>query len=139
MRYALLADGIALIHALFVLFVMFGSLLVLRWPRAIWLHLPALVWGLFVEFSGAICPLTPLEFRFRVLGGESGYSEDFLSHWLLTVLYPESLTRGLQIALGSSLLVLNLSLYTWIWRKSRRRIGTRFSNGERESTNAPDK
>ena len=120
MRYALFADAIAFIHSLFVLFVMFGSLLVLRWPRATWLHLPALVWGLIVEFSGAICPLTPLESRFRLLGNESGYSEDFLSHWLLTVLYPESLTRGLQTALGVLLLLLNLSLYGWIWRKNRR-------------------
>jgi hypothetical protein len=120
MPYALFADALAFIHALFVLFVIFGSLLVLRWPRVTWVHLPALVWGLFVEFSGAVCPLTPLESRFRVLGDESGYSEDFLSHWLLTVLYPESLTRGLQIALGVLLLLLNLSLYSWIWRKSRR-------------------
>ena len=119
MRYQLYADSIAFIHLLFVLFVMFGSLLLLRWPRVIWLHLPALAWGLIVEFSGAICPLTPLESRLRAMAGETGYTDDFLSRWLLTVLYPEQLTRGLQIALGTSLLVLNLSLYVWIWKKSR--------------------
>ena len=120
MWYAFVADVIVLVHALFVLFVMFGSLLVLRWPRAAWLHVPALLWGLFVEFSGATCPLTPLESWFRGLQGEIGDSQDFLSRWLLTVLYPESLTRGLQITLGASLLLLNLSLYAWVWRKSRR-------------------
>jgi uncharacterized protein DUF2784 len=138
MPYVLLADGIAFIHALFVLFVMFGALLVLRWPRVLWLHLPALLWGLFVEFSGAVCPLTPLELRFRVLGGESGYREDFLSHWLLTAMYPESLTRGLQIVLGLLLLVLNLSLYAWIWKTSRAEPELGVTPDE-DSTNAPDK
>ena len=119
MWYIVLADAVALIHVLFVLFVVFGSLLLLRWPRAAWLHGPALVWGLIVEFSGVTCPLTPLESRLRALGGESGYSEDFVSHWLMAVLYPESLTRGLQIAMGSSLLLLNIGIYVWIGRRSR--------------------
>jgi Protein of Unknown function (DUF2784) len=120
MSYLVLADVIAFMHLLFVLFVVFGALLVLRWPWMLWIHGPALLWGLFVEFAGAICPLTPLESRLRLLGGEAGYSEDFLSHWLLSVLYPESLSRGLQSALGASLLLLNIGLYLWIWR---RRLG----------------
>jgi hypothetical protein len=119
MWYVVLADALALVHVLFVLFVVFGSLFVLRWARAAWLHGPALAWGLIVEFSGVTCPLTPLESRLRTLGGESGYSEGFVSHWLLTVLYPESLTRGLQIALGASLLLLNLGIYVWIARRYR--------------------
>ena len=120
MAYVLLAAEIAFIHGLFVLFVIFGSVLVVCWPRAIWLHLPALAWGVIVELSGAMCPLTPLEFHFRALAGQSGYNEDFLSRWLFTVLYPGQLTRGIQIALGASLLALNLFLYLWIWRTSRR-------------------
>lgn len=120
MGYVLLADAIAFVHALFVLFVIFGSVLVLRWPRAVWLHLLALAWGVIVELSGAMCPLTPLEVRLRVLAGQSGYREDFLSRWLLTVLYPDQLTRGVQIGLGASLLALNLALYLWIWRSGRR-------------------
>ena len=122
MRYLLLADAIALIHVLFVFFVVFGSFFVLRWPRAVWLHVPALAWGVCVEWSGATCPLTPLENRLRVLGGEAGYSEDFLSHWLFMILYPEMLTRGLQVALGAAALVLNIGLYTWIWRKNVARL-----------------
>lgn len=120
MRYVLLADVVAVAHLLFVLFVIFGSLFLIRWPRMVWVHAPALLWGLFVEFAGAICPLTPLESRLRVLGGETGYPEDFLSHWLQTVLYPVGLTRGLQIALGTSLLLLNLGLYLWVGRQLNR-------------------
>lgn len=120
MWYAVLADAVALVHFLFVLFVVAGSLLALRWPRAAWFHAPALMWGLIVECAGALCPLTPLENRLRVLGGESGYNEDYVSHWLLSLLYPASLTRSLQVTLGGSLLLLNLCLYAWIWSKRRR-------------------
>lgn len=119
MWYVFLADAVALVHLLFVLFVTAGSLLVLRWPRAVWLHAPALVWGVIVEFAGTTCPLTPLETRLRVLGGELGYTDDFVSHWLMAFLYPASLTPGLQTALGGLLVLLNLCLYAWIWTKRR--------------------
>ena len=118
------ADAVAVIHFLFVVFVLFGAFLVLAWPKAIWLHAPALMWGLVVECTGTECPLTPLENHLRVLSGESGYAEDFLSHWLRTVLYPESLTRGHQIAMGASLLLLNAGLYLWIIRRHRHQSGT---------------
>jgi hypothetical protein len=118
MPYVLLADAVALLHVLFVLFVIFGSIFVLRWPRAMWVHAPALVWGIIVECAGMTCPLTPLENRLRLLGGEAGYDEDFLSRWLVTILYPASLTRELQIALGTLLLLFNIGLYTWILRRS---------------------
>lgn len=119
MSYLLLADVIAFVHLLFVLFVVLGALFVLRWPWVLWIHLPALLWGLFIECTGAICPLTPLESRLRVLGGETGYSEDFVSHWLLTVLYPERLSPAAQFALGVSLLLSNVCLYLWIWASRR--------------------
>ncbi len=119
MWYVLLADVIAFVHLLFVLFVMFGALFILRWPAFLWIHPPSLLWGVIVECTGAICPLTPLESRLRLLGGGAGYTEDFLSHWLLTVLYPESLTRELQIAMGAALLLMNMGLYVWIWRRRR--------------------
>lgn len=119
MRYLLLADAVMLIHFLFVLFVIFGSLLVRPWPWMVWVHAPALTWGVIVETRGMVCPLTPLESRLRLLGGESGYAQDFLSHWLLTVLYPEYLTRGVQLAMGGLLLVVNLALYFWIWTSRR--------------------
>jgi hypothetical protein len=133
MGYVLLADAVMLVHFAFVLFVMFGSLFVLRWPWMAWIHAPAVSWGLTVEMAGLVCPLTPLESRLRLLGGESGYTEDFLSHWLLMVLYPDFLTRRLQIVLGTSLLVLNCSLYAWILIRHRNRRRTSARENGRTS------
>lgn len=117
MWYSLLADLIVLLHFAFVLFVLFGGLLNVKWPRAVWIHGPALVWGCIVEFTGVVCPLTPLENRLRVQSGEAGYQGDFLTNWLLPILYPDVLTPAIQLALGAVVLVLNLAIYTWIWRR----------------------
>lgn len=116
MWYSLLADLIVVLHFSFVLFVLFGGLLTVKWPHVMWVHGPALAWGSLVEFTGLVCPLTPLENRLRMMGGESGYHGDFLSRWLLPVLYPDFLTPGIQIALGCLLLALNVTIYAWIWR-----------------------
>ena len=116
MSYSLLADLVLILHLMFVLYVLFGGLLVLKWRRAAWLHLPAAAWGAFVEFSGWICPLTPLENWLRARGGESGYTRDFLSQYLLALLYPEGLTRTAQVILGLTVLLMNAALYWWIWR-----------------------
>lgn len=118
MSYGLLADLLALVHFLFVLFVIFGALFALRWPGAVWVHAPALVWGLTVEFAGLVCPLTPLENWLLMRAGRAGYQGDFLSRWLLTVLYPDSLTPRMQLVLGVLVMVLNVAIYTWIWRKA---------------------
>jgi hypothetical protein len=119
MRYLLLADAVMLVHLLFVLFVIFGSVLVLRWPWILWVHAPAFTWGVIVEIRGMVCPLTPLENRLRLLGGESGYTQDFLSDWLGTVLYPAFVGRGAQIAMGALLLLLNVALYFRVWTSRR--------------------
>src|SRR3954468_21770064 len=111
MIYRLLADGVVALHLGFVLFVVLGGLLTLRWPRVAWVHLPAAVWGAFVEFSSTICPLTPLENHFRRLGGEAGYSGGFIAHYMLPVLYPAGLTKGIQIALGVFVVLLNVTVY----------------------------
>lgn len=124
MLYRLLADLVVLVHLGFVLFVVLGGLLALRWPRAAWLHLPAALWGAGIEFAAGICPLTPLENHLRRLGGESGYSGGFVEYYVLPVLYPEGLTRGLQLALGTFVLVLNLAVYAIVWRRSRRSKGS---------------
>ena len=129
MPYLLLADVVAFVHLLFVLFVIFGALFVLRWPWMLWIHGPALLWGLIVEFTGVTCPLTPLESRLRLTGGEAGYGEDFISHWLLAVLYPEFLSRGVQFVLAGLLLVSNIGLYLWLWRRHQIQLG-RFSRSE---------
>jgi hypothetical protein len=117
MWYSLLANLVVLLHFTFVLFVLFGGLLTVKWPRVVWIHGPALLWGCIVEFTGTVCPLTPLESQLRMQGGEAGYEGDFVSRWLLPILYPESLTPSIQLALGAFVLVLNVAIYTWIWRR----------------------
>jgi hypothetical protein len=109
--YRALADLVLVLHFAFVLFVVLGGLLVLRWPRVAWLHIPAAIWGVLIEYTGWICPLTPLENSFRARGGEAGYSGGFIQHYVQPLLYPAGLTRGTQIVLGSFVLLLNLSAY----------------------------
>lgn len=121
MIYQLLADLVVLLHLGFVLFVVFGGLLALRWPRARWVHLPAALWGAWIELAGWVCPLTPLENRLRELGGEQGYSGGFIQHYLLPLLYPAGLTREIQIGLGLLVVVFNLVVYLAVWRRTRRR------------------
>ncbi len=111
MIYRALADLVLVVHLTFVLFVVLGGLLVLRWPRAAWLHIPAAVWGVLIEYTGWICPLTPLENSFRARGGEAGYSGGFIAHYIQPLLYPAGLTRSTQVVLGSLVLVLNLIAY----------------------------
>jgi hypothetical protein len=106
-------------HAGFVLFVICGGLLVLRWRRIAWLHLPAAMWGAIAEFSGWVCPLTPLENWLRQQAGETGYRSDFVAYYLLPVLYPDDLTRDVQLMLGTAVLAINVSVYGWLWRRSQ--------------------
>lgn len=111
MIYRALADVVLVAHLAFVLFVVLGGLLVLRWPWLAWLHLPAAVWGVLIEYSGWICPLTPFENSLRTQGGGAGYRGGFIEHYIQPVLYPLGLTRGTQLVLGSMLLILNLAAY----------------------------
>lgn len=119
MTYRLLADLVLLLHAAFVAFVMLGGLLALRWPRAAWLHLPLVAWGAGIEFLGGICPLTPLENRWRQLAGEQGYTGGFVEHYIVAALYPDGLTRNVQVALGLLVLAVNAAIYGWAWRRNR--------------------
>jgi hypothetical protein len=102
-----------------VLFVLFGGLLVLRWRRVMWLHLPAAVWGAVIEIAAWTCPLTPLEKWLRREGNLGGYDGGFVEHYILPVLYPQSLTRSIQLILGFIVVLLNLFVY---WRVLRRRV-----------------
>lgn len=115
----LLADAVLLLHLAFVLFVLFGGLLAFRWRTILRVHLPAVVWGAFVEFSGWICPLTPLENWLRAQGGEDGYQSDFVAHYVLPLLYPAGLTQEIQLILGAVVLIVNVSIYGWLWRSKR--------------------
>ena len=119
MPYGLLADAVLLAHAAFVAFVVLGGLLVLRWPRLAWVHLPVVAWGAGIEFTGGICPLTPLENLLRALAHEQGYAGGFVEHYVFGLLYPEGLTREIQVALGVGVLALNGAVYAWLWYRRR--------------------
>ena len=120
MWYRLLADAVLIIHLGFIAFVVLGGLLVLRWPRLAWLHLPTVAWGAWIEFTGSICPLTPLEIGLRARGGETAYRGGFIEHYVTALIYPEGLNRNQQVALGVFVLVLNAAVYGWLlWRRRK--------------------
>jgi hypothetical protein len=123
MGYRLAADAVVALHFAFIAFAVLGGFLVRRWPWVAWLHLPALAWGSWIAFTGSICPLTPLELRYRALAGEQGYEGGFIEHYLTRVIYPEGLTRGQQATLGAILLFLNFLAYARV--RSRRWPGNR--------------
>ncbi len=110
----LLVDVVIVIHCAFVLFVVFGGLLVMRLPRLMWIHLPAVLWGATLEFAGLVCPLTPYEISLRARAGLAGYDTGFIEHYLLPVLYPAGLTRGAQLILGTLVIAVNLAIYARI-------------------------
>ena len=119
--YGNLATLVVLFHFAFLLFVMFGGLLVLRWRRVVWLHIPCFLWGSWIEVSGGICPLTPLEQRLRRAAGESPYVGSFIEHYVTAVMYPAGLTRTVQLVLAVGLVLLNVAIYAWVVRRRRRR------------------
>ena len=114
-----LATLVVLIHMAFVTFVVAGGVLALRWPRVAWVHLPAALWGAVIALVGWICPLTPFENWLRVRGGATPYDTGFLEHYLLPVLYPVAMTRGLQIATGAFVVLVNALVYWRVFRRSR--------------------
>ncbi len=116
---AWLADLVVVAHGLFILFVVAGGLLVLRWPRVAWLHLPAAAWGVLIEWFGWICPLTPLENTLRKAAGQAGYSGGFVERYLLPLIYPPGLTPAVQLWLGLVVLVVNVAIYALWWRRRR--------------------
>jgi hypothetical protein len=122
MPYGALADAVLILHLCFILFVVLGGLLALRWPWVAWLHLPAAVWGALVEVAGWICPLTPLEVAFRRAAGEAAYETTFVERYLVPLVYPSALTREMQIALGVFVVAVNVAVYGAVWR---RRAGQR--------------
>ncbi|MGD2036813.1 MAG: DUF2784 domain-containing protein [Desulfobacterales bacterium] len=123
MAYHLLADLVVLIHCLFALFSLLGALLVIRWRKMVWLHLPAALWAATIEFCGKICPLTPLENWLRIKGGGAGYTGDFIGQYLLRLLYPYGLTREIQIILGAIVVGINIGIYGYLFfTKNKSRI-----------------
>jgi hypothetical protein len=117
--YGTLAAAVVVAHFAFILFVMFGGLLMLRWRRAPWVHLPAAAWGAYVELTGRVCPLTPLEHWLRRSAGSGDYVGDFIDHYLVRVIYPPGLTPEIQLALGAGAVLLNCAIYAWVVRRLR--------------------
>lgn len=120
MGYRLLANGVVLVHAAFVVFVVVGGFLTWRWRRLALLHVPAAVWGALIEFAGWICPLTPLENALRLHAGQAGYTGGFIEHYVLPVMYPNGLTRTAQIVLGVAVVALNVAAYGVLLIRVRR-------------------
>lgn len=119
MIYRGLADIVFVLHLCFVLFAVFGGLLVLRRRAFLYLHIPALIWGVFVELFQLPCPLTYLENYLRLLGGEAGYAGGFIEHWISAILYA-SISANFQIFLGCSLVIFNLFIYAFVIRRTHR-------------------
>ena len=122
MFYSLAADALLVVHFLFIGFVVLGGLLVFKWRRLVFLHLPAAVWGALIEFRGWLCPLTPWEQALRRAAGETGYNTGFIEHYLMPLVYPANLDYDMQIVLGSFVIVINLLIYGGLsLRRIRRR------------------
>ena len=121
MPYVLLADLVLVIHATFILFVVFGGLLVLCRRRLIWLHIPAAAWGILIELQGWICPLTYLENDLRTAAGRSGYAVGFIDHYLAPLVYPSALGHATQVLLALAVLFINAVIYALVWRNLRTR------------------
>ena len=115
-----MADAVVVLHAIFIVFVLAGGALVLRHRRVAIVHLPAVAWGAWTEFTGALCPLTPLENALRRAAGDAGYPGGFVEHYAIPILYPEGLTPQMQLAFGVVVVMINALWYALAWRRWRR-------------------
>jgi hypothetical protein len=121
MLYGILSDIVVLIHLAFAFFAVLGAVLII-WRRwVVWLHLPAVLWAIWIELTGGVCPLTPLENWLRNRAGQGGYPGDFVQHYLMPMLYPVDLTRNIQILLGLVVIFINAALYGYLYYHNRRR------------------
>jgi len=116
--YLLLADVVVVLHFAFIVFVVLGAFTAYRWPKMVWAHIPCALWGAWIEITGGICPLTPVEVRFRRMGGADGYAGGFIEHYLVPIIYPAGLTRADQVLLGGLVVAVNLGAYGFLlWRR----------------------
>jgi len=125
------ADLVVLLHFTFIVFVVVGGFLVLKWRWLLWFHVPAAIWGALIEFSGWVCPLTPIENMLRVAGGEGAYSNSFIAHYIVPVIYPSGLKRSTQIALGLIVVVINAVVYGAIYLQHQRQLGRDYKNKQK--------
>jgi len=121
MLFNILADIVVLIHLSFVVFAVLGAVLTIWRRLIIWLHLPAFLWAVWIEITGGVCPLTPLENWLRIKAGQGGYEGDFVATYLLPILYPANLTRNAQLILAMMVIVTNIAIYGSIFYKHNRK------------------
>lgn len=133
MLYRFAADALVVVHLGFIAFVLFGGLLLFRWPRVIWLHLPAAVWAVVLELFHLPCPLTPWEQLLRLAAGEAGYSGGFIPHYLLPLIYPAGLTPGIQLVLAGVVIAVNALVYGLWFRKRWTARGARAKQEDSDS------
>jgi len=119
MLYRLAADAVLIVHLVFILFALLGAAIAVRWRWILVVHLPVAAWGFFVELTGRICPLTYLENHLRIKAGLSGYTETFVEHYLLAIIYPAGLTREIQFMLAAVVIVVNIMIYGWLLVRQR--------------------
>jgi len=119
MFYLFISDIVVLLHFGFVLYVIFGGFLLFKWPKSIWVHIPAVIWGSVVEIFNITCPLTILENLFRYKAGTGTYEADFIGEYILPILYPDGLTREIQLILGIAVIIGNSLIYYFVFRKRK--------------------
>ena len=122
MLHRILADLFLIIHLVFILFVVIGGLLLLKNKKWMIIHLPAIIWAVILEIKGWICPLTPIENFFRGKGGQEIYKQSFIEHYFIPIIYPDKLTRIVQITLACSVIIINVALYLWVYRKTHKKV-----------------
>ena len=120
MWYRILADALVVVHLLFIVFVLLGGLFVIKWRYVSLVHIPAALWAAWVEFQVWVCPLTPLENWFRQKAGMEGYTKSFIDQYLVPVIYPAALNREWQMILGTIVVILNVTIYSWVWHHYKR-------------------
>ena len=121
MFFALAADLLIIVHLGFIGFVILGGFMLLKWRWLIFVHLPAVLWGVLLEFQGWICPLTPLEQALRRMSGQQSYTGGFIQHYILPVIYPPALDLDIQLILGVLLILINVIIYLWVFLKPDRK------------------
>ena len=114
-----LATLVVAAHVAFIAFVVIGGLFVLRWRKLLYLHLAAVIWAVYIEWSGATCPLTPLENTLRAAAGLEAYTGDFVAEYVFPVLYPDGLTRRAQLVIGAAVVAVNGCVYSWLLRQRK--------------------
>jgi Protein of Unknown function (DUF2784). len=119
MLYRLAAEGVLLLHLAFIAFVILGAAIAARWRWFVIVHIPAATWGFFIELTGRVCPLTYAENYLRIRAGQSVYTESFIEHYLLAIIYPAGLTREVQFVLAAVVVVVNVAIYGWLFYACR--------------------